>query len=225
MRPMGYRSYPFMMYPWINCLRPKCDSAIRFNFPECKGLPPKAPSERVKDCNMKIEPPSCASAIVLRLKYCNTCCCKHGVVTNQIDHDLIHGNLDNCATWFGAIDMLSRTVITFIRVSLVFRQHGQKCYNEKFKTDLPIAPRRKEPCAGLKNPMEARKCREQEARKKKRVKSKNRCASGKKKHPKAKSCKQSSCENLGQICTGVPGADGRTLCCQQDGKKKRWMII
>jgi len=73
-----------------------------------------APKEGSAFRKIAIAQKCCISRLVSRIGVCNTCCCKQGGATSNIQHGLIFGG-KKCGAWFAAIDVIARTTAGFMR--------------------------------------------------------------------------------------------------------------
>jgi len=90
---------------------------------ECKGLTPES---QPKD---KAQWTGCTSRIKTRISVCTTCCCKQGLTSVDMKHQLIFGDQTSCATWFAAVDAAIRIGISVYRTALVVSMYKQGCWS------------------------------------------------------------------------------------------------
>jgi len=120
--------------PWVECMSPVCNSAMRFNAPECqredgKLVKPESQSSLLEKCS-KLDhgPPTCASKMKIDITYCNTCCCRQGLAGVNIKHALVMGTSAKCGTWMAAVDTLGRVMTTVLRLAQVADLFTRKCF-------------------------------------------------------------------------------------------------
>jgi len=83
-----------------------------------------------------MRPPSCASRARAKFEMCNTCCCKKGMISTEITHQLIHGKQDVCGNWLATVDAVVRVTFSMLRVSNVLDKFGARCFSN-VKVDNP----------------------------------------------------------------------------------------
>ena len=87
-----------------------------------------AENNREESLEMNMRAPTCASKVEVDLSSCNTCCCKQGLATTRIGHNLIQGSVRDCGTWFGFNDAIVRSFVTLFRSGWAVDKFGMKCF-------------------------------------------------------------------------------------------------
>ena len=78
---------------------------------------------------LNMEAPSCVGKAEAEITYCNTCCCREGLLGAQISYSLVQGTEKECGTWLSVSDNFMRVFWSVYRGVLAVDVMGNRCFS------------------------------------------------------------------------------------------------
>jgi len=76
----------------------------------------------------RLRAPICASKAQVKLRYCNTCCCRNGLAQTTVAHGLVVGKMAKCGPWFSSVDTVLRIYFNALRMGNVLSAYSNRCF-------------------------------------------------------------------------------------------------